>query len=256
MKHTALLILFLMMSVMLSCSSSDYSNKTESILIGELKKKVNDNSRMIESCEAYGNISFDSPEMSNSGFLELKVKMPDSIYIKIEGPFGLDIAAALITPDNFIYYNVQENKVITGSSTEANINAVLKFKLGFKDLVNTFCCSFIFDEEPGDTIEAQRGDNMYFLSKNREIGSQKFYVLPSNYMVNKYNITDNTGLILEVKYSSFSYTNKIQFPSQIKIKKPFEKQTVWVSYESVELNNKNIKFRMRYPGSAKIIKWE
>lgn len=252
LKHIRLLISFLTVFIFLSCSSSKDSGSPENIPVAELKRNINRNSEKIKTCEAYGSISFDSPEMSNSGFIELKVK-PDSLYIKLEGPFGIDIAQALITHENFIYYNAQENKVITGPSTEANINAILKFKLGFEDLKNTFCCSFKFGEDASDSSDAPTGENLYLLSIRREIGSQNFYIMPASFKINKYNITDNSGLMLEVKYSGFNLTD--DFPSQIIIKKPSEKQTVWINYDSVDLNNSNIKIQMRYPKSAKVIKW-
>jgi hypothetical protein len=241
--------------MILSCSSSKWTGNPESIPVYELKRNINKNSELIRTCEAYGNISFDSPDMSNTGFIEVKFKQ-DSLYIKLEGPFGLDIAKVLITPLNFIYYNVQENKVITGPSTETHINAILKIKLGFEDLKNTFFCSFIFAEEPNDSSEAPTGDNLYMYSINRESGKQNFYIMPANYKINRYNITGKTGLLLEVKYSGFNNTDNIIFPSQIKIKKPSDKQTVWINYETIELNNSEIKLQMRYPKSAKVIKWE
>jgi len=101
----------------IACSALRENTELDKIPVKEIKQKVNEHFNKIESLEAYGTIAFDSPEMSNSGYIEIRVKKPDSVLVKIEGPFGIDIANALITRTDFIYYNVQDNKVIMGPTS-------------------------------------------------------------------------------------------------------------------------------------------
>lgn len=35
--------------------------------------------------EASGNIAFDFPEQSGQGWIEVKIKKPDTVYVKIQG---------------------------------------------------------------------------------------------------------------------------------------------------------------------------
>jgi hypothetical protein len=101
----ALLIIISSASLLFYSCSAQKSGNLDPVSVKELKTRVNENSKVIESLEASGNISFDSPENSGSGWLELRIKKPDTVFVKIEGPFGISIANALITRNEFMYYN-------------------------------------------------------------------------------------------------------------------------------------------------------
>jgi hypothetical protein len=255
--------LFLLILVSLySCTgSSEDSNKIQQVPIKEIINKVNQNSNLISSLEASGSISIDSPELSNSASFDLKLKKPDSIQVKIEGPFGIAVASALITRKNFIYYNAQENKVITGPTNEINIGAILKIKVSFDELLNSFAGSFSMNDEPNDTTYAQIENENYVILENNDVFKKKYLIEPNGYKLNSYNVYDNSNnKILAVDYSNYcvetSTTGDVNFPAKIKISKPDKSETVWLDYDSKVINKKNITFVIKVPKSAKVIKWE
>ncbi|MGH2575479.1 MAG: DUF4292 domain-containing protein [Ignavibacteria bacterium] len=255
-KTLALLILIY------SCTASKEEVKElDKIPVKEIKEKVNKNSELIESLEASGSISIDSPELSNSGSIEVRIKKPDSVLIKIEGPFGIDIITALITRNNFIYYNAQENKAIMGPTNETNIGAILKLKVGFDELLNSFSASFNFIGEQEDSLDAKSENNNYIIQIISKNGMKKFLIEPKDFFINKYGVYDNNSITkLEVFYSNYRVesisSGQINFPNQIKITKPDKEQTVWLYYESKTINKKNLSFKIKIPTSARIIKWE
>ena len=231
------------------------------IPVKELKQKLNQNSDIIQTLEASGNISFDSPEQSGSGWLELKIKKPDTVFVKIEGPFGISIANALITRGNFTYYNVQENKAITGPSSDINIGAILKIKVSFDDLISGFTGGFIFDESDEDTSLVQSRNSLYLIQNVQPGGKQLFFIDPELYTITKYKFTDNSNIPqVEVDYSNYGEETasgiSVNLPATIKIKNPVKKQSVYVDYVTKEVNKKNITFKMKIPKSAKLIVWE
>ena len=65
---------------------------------------------------------------------------------------------------------------------------------------------------------------------------------------------------MEVNYSD--YINEtasganILFPNKIVIKNPEKKQTVYIDYSTTDINKKDLKFTIKIPKSAKLIKWE
>ena len=240
-----------------ACSGSQNDGSLEKIPIKEIKQKVNENSSRIETLEASGNISFDSPEQSGSGWLELKIKKPDTVYVKIEGPFGISIANALITRTDFTYYNVQDNKVITGPSTDINIGAILRIKVTFDELINGFTGGFNLPDGFNDSTGAESENNMYIIRN----GMQKFLIEPNRFTVQKYNSFDGESkTIVEVNYSAYSEestgSSSVNLPTSLKIKNPSKSQTVYVDYINKEINKKDLSFKMKIPKSAKVIKWE
>ncbi len=255
------LLLFFPALLMLSCTGSKEYAELDKIPIKEIKQKINEHFGKIESLEAYGTIAFDSPDMSNSGYVEVRLKKPDSILVKIEGPFGIDIANALITRTDFIYYNVQDNKVIMGPTSEINIGAILKIQLSFDELINSFSGSFYFENEEQDSLDAASENNSYVLRVDRDYSKKKFLIEPVSFVVNTYTVYDKKNKrLLEVNYSKFESESvpagTVNFPNQIIIYKPDTKQTVWLIYDGKELNKKDLSFKIKYPGSAKIIRWD
>lgn len=256
-KLYILLFILPFLTFVYSCSSSTSSRDIDDIPIKKLKEKVNKNSEQIQSLEAYGSISLDSPEFSNSGSIEIRIKRPDTVFIKIEGPFGIDIANALITRTNFIYYNVQDNKVILGKTNEINIGAILRIKISFDELINGFAGTFMLEDRPEDDLTASYENDLFLILQKQKSTISKFYIHPDYYFIKKYYISDeNNNLLLEVNYSDYKLANNIYFPNEIKIKNPVTKQTVWLSYDEIEINKSNMSFKLKYPKSAKIINWE
>lgn len=259
MKKVVGNILPFVLIVLIGCTASQ-NGEPDKIPVREIKQIVNDRFNKIESLEAEGSIAFDSPEMSNSGYIEVRLRKPDSIFVKIEGPFGIGVATALITRTDFIYYNVHENKVIMGPTTDINIGAILRIKVGFDELINSFSGSFYFPDEGNDSTDAAAEDNSYVLQIKKDYGKKKYLIEPKTYNINNYSVYDNNQKrLLEVSYSKFETestpSGNINFPNQITISKPDAQQTVWLSYDSKIINKKSLSFKLKYPKSAKVVVW-
>lgn len=251
-------IFFLLLSALLfSCTSSKTdSGELRSIPIKELKERINTNSKTIETFEGSGSISVETPEESNTGAIEIRIKKPDSLLVKIEGPFGIDIATALITGKEFIYYNVQENKVITGPTNEANMGAILKIKMGFDELLNSLIASFVFKDENNDSLDAPAENNNYLIMQNTGAGSFQYLIEPNSLLVDRYSVFDTSNKkVLEVTYSKYSNINSVYLPEKLIIKQPDKRQTIWIDYNTKNINGKELSFKIRIPKSAKVIKW-
>ncbi len=260
-KYIYSLLILALTAVFSACTGSGSDGEVPSIPAKEIKQKVNSNSELIESLEASGNISFDSPEQSGSGWLEVKIKKPDTILVKIEGPFGISIANALITRHDFIYYNAQENKAITGPSSDINIGAILRIKVSFDDLICGLTGGFKFEESAEDSSMAQSENNMYVINSGTTIGLRKFHIDPSSYTIIRYNSFDeNNSSQVEVNYSNYleesASGKRVNFPATIKIKNPEKKQSVYVDYVNREINKSGLTFKIKIPKSAKVTKWE
>ncbi len=241
------------------CSTSKMGDVAD-IKKGELKKRINENSSKIVSLEAAGNIAFDSPDNSGTGWIEVKIKRPDTVFVKIEGPFGISVATALITRSDFIYYNVQENKVITGPSTPLNIGAILRIKVSFDDLLDGLTGGIILESDSTDNDNANSSDNFYLVTKNKNESRYEYFVTPDIFLVSKYNVFDKqNSKIFEInysKYSSESFTSgEAQLPNKIEMKNPSKKQSVYVDYIDKKINPNELNIKIKYPKSAKIIKW-
>ena len=83
-----------------------------------LINKLEANRRKIKNFEGIGILSIESEQYDNSASFRVVMQKPDSIYLTILGPFGIELAQALVTNENYIFYDALENKAYTGEVNE------------------------------------------------------------------------------------------------------------------------------------------
>jgi outer membrane lipoprotein-sorting protein len=243
-------------AVLSSCTSSSESMREASITFEELSKRVNASAGKLSSLNAEGEISIDSPTLTNTGSFTVSINRPDSLYTKIEGPFGIDIADVLITRNEFIYYNATENKVIKGPSTQRNLGVILKMKVEFDDLVNALSGNFMIRNMDTSNYKISMLDDKYLLEQKSDRSTQRYFIDSEDFYVTKIQSVDESGkLLLEILYEQFYNSDGVFFPKKITMTRPKEKQYVWVNYVIEDLNPGKLKYRLKIPGSARKIQW-
>ena len=54
-----------------------------------------------------GKFTIETPEIAQSASFFLNLQKPDSVMLRIEGPFGIEVGAAIVTRDEFLFYNIR-----------------------------------------------------------------------------------------------------------------------------------------------------
>ncbi len=239
-----------------SCTSSNVNITESDITFGQLKKLVNENSKKLHSLDADGDISIESPNISNSGTITVSIRKPDSVFTKLEGPFGVDVANVLITRNNFIYYNVMDNKVITGPSTQRNLGIIMRVKMDFDDVLNAFSGKFTFDDDTLGNAKIEKADDNYLVTINTPNEMKKYWINADNFYVTKLGTYDRSGgTKLEIVYENFYQSDDIFFPKKITINRPKENQNIWLTYSREKFNGDKLTFKLKIPKSARKINW-
>ncbi|MEO8447659.1 MAG: DUF4292 domain-containing protein, partial [bacterium] len=219
--RSRLLILLFVSITLYSCSSSKVGNNSSEITFEEIKQRVNENAMKLKSVDAAGEISIDSPNMSNTGSITISILKPDSIYTKLEGPFGIDIADLLITRNDFVYYNASENKVIRGPSSQKNLGIIMRIKLEFDDILNAFSGKFIFSNENFKDAKITSEESNYVVSLTYDNEIRKYWIDSENYFVTKLITTELDGSTkVEITYDDFFESDNIFFPKRVYVTRP------------------------------------
>jgi outer membrane lipoprotein-sorting protein len=250
-------LIFLSCLIFYSCTASTTTTPSD-ISFEEIKGRVNENAKKLVSLDADGEISIDSPELSNTGTITVSINKPDSVYTKLEGPFGIDVADLLITRNNFIYYKPMDNRVIRGPSTEHYLSIILKIKITFDDLVNAFSGKFTFsnNNEEDKNVSVFMEDGNYLIVIKSETEVKKYWVDPENFYVTKLATYDkDENLKILILYEKFFESDGIYFPQKITINRPKEKQNIWLTYYSQKFNKNRLSYKLKIPKSAKQINW-
>lgn len=242
-----------------SCTVSNAVNKSNSdtLTFADITNNININSAKIKSFEGDGSIDFDSPENSNSASINIRRDaLHDSIYARISGVFGITGAMVTLNPENFIFYNVQSSYVVKGESSRKNISTILKINLSYEELRNIICAAFVFDSA-FKTDNINSNDVSYILTGNKAGISQKYYIDSKYKYVTKFISYDKSGSIAyEIEYNDYRLTEGIYFPMDVLFNVPSKKESIKLSYSSVNLNPEGLKFYFKIANNAEVYNWK
>ncbi len=106
MRKLTLITLLLIDTLILiiGCVPSQPTEDYELLPSERLTNKLEANRRKIKSFDGNGTIIVNTLEMDNSATFRVVLQKPDSIYLTIMGPFGIELAQALVTKEKFVFY--------------------------------------------------------------------------------------------------------------------------------------------------------
>ncbi len=249
------LSLFLM-SLALSCSPRTSAIDLTRTSPEDIIHRMEMNHHEIATFQARGSISIESQEFTGMASITVSIKRPDSILMKIEGPFGIDIGSMLLTTERFTYYDSHANRVITGPTTSKNIRSILKVDLTFADVMDVLSGATSLWREPHtpDSVSVD-DDQLLFLFKN---GSEKenYWVDPEKSVVVRYEVAENdTGPMLVTYYKRFRQFDTVFLPRSISILAQRENRRLSLYYDDIEINKPELDFTFVIPSNAKRVYW-
>jgi len=229
----------------------------DTLSITDIISKIAENSNKIKSFQGEGSIDFDSPDNSNSASITVNRDVAnDSIYAKISGIFGITGALISINKNNFVFYNVQSNYVIIGSSTKENLTSILKINISYNELKDILSASFSLDSS-SQNCKIDLNDDSYILTGYISNQFKKYYIDTKFYTVSRFMQYDSTGKIdYEVDYKNYEYSEGIYFPMEINFNIPAKDENIIIKYSKIDLNPGNLKFNFKFSKNAAIYKWK
>lgn len=257
-----LVLLLLITSVLISIPGCVPSKPTDDVEILPSERLINRlevNRRRVENFEGNGTINVRAGGVNQSASFRVVLQKPDSLYLTIMGPFGIELAQAVVTKNQFIFYDALNNTAYQGEVDSNILQEIFKIDLAFSELMDAFIGS------------VNLTDNLYQTPADYNIDYDKYvltYIDPqtlhkSIYRVDirelgitDYNIFDqNDNEILEGKYSNFELFESVAVPYKIEVKNTKNNQHVTIDYKNVIVNKRDIVINFKVPSDATIIKW-
>jgi len=241
------------------CVPSKPTEEVEILSSERLINKLEVNRRRIKSFEGNGTILVRNPQINNSASFRVVLQKPDSIYLTIFGPFGIELAQALVTKSHFIFYDALKNTAYEGKVDDEVLHDIFRIDLTFSELLDAFVGS------------VNLTNNLYKQPTNYEVIYDKYlitYVDSSSFKTSQYKVDvrelgiteyllmDKNGeAAIEGKYSDFGIIEGVAVPYKIELRNKKENQLVTVEYKNMSANKKNIYVDFEIPEDATIIKW-
>ena len=237
----------------------------------EIIQRVALHTHPVHTFRARGTISIESQEFVGTGSIDVSLKRPDSLLIKIEGPFGIDIGSMLMTVDRFTYYESHSNRVITGATTRRNIRSLLKVDLDFEGVLDLLSgiSSLSRETTPPDSLSLD-DDRLLLLFRNGS-STSRYWIDPDDYVVVQHDLLENRRTepgtddpIVETRYARFTtfehrksqaVTEDVILPRSINVFAHRQKRGVALYYSKVEVNSSALDFSLKIPETAKRVYW-
>jgi len=241
------------------CIPSKPTDEIELLPSERLINKLEANRRKIKSFEGVGTIEIESDIYDNSASFRVVMLKPDSIYFTIMGPFGIELAQALVTEKDFIFYDTFENTAYTGEVNEDVLRNIFKVNLSFNNLIDAFVGSVNLT----DNLYKQPND--YTVEKDRYVLT---YINPTEHTtaiyrvdirelgITNYSLKASDGSKdLEGNYSNFELLENVAVPFNIEVQNKVENQKVFITYKNIIANDRSIAIDLILPDDATIIAW-
>lgn len=242
-----------------ACAPTTSLEKEKIISPDRLIIKLEANRRKIKNFNGSGVISVQNKEFNAKSNFEVNLKKPDSLRISFFGPFGIDLAHALITSNGFLFYDVINNKIYKGSLKEEALQKILKINLPLSDVIDAFTGSVNLSnklrKEP-DKFEYEK--KYYRFTYVDSINSiEKVYTIKADDLsISENSIKKINGdKLIEGKFSSFKYFDNVPVPMEIMISDFRNQQQIKIEYRNVNINNELQNINIELPDDAKVIEW-
>jgi len=241
------------------CVPSKPTEEVEILPTERLVNKLEANRRRIRTFEGNGTITIKSNEFNNSATFRIVLVKPDSVYLTFVGPFGIEIAQALVTDKEFIFYDALQNTAYKGATGGDILHQIFKIDLSFSDIMDAFIGSVNLTK------------NLYKTPTNYQVIYDKYMLTykdsaastSSQYEVDVRHLgilhyllkNDNGNDLLEGNYSNFEVLENVAVPAKIEVVNRKQNETVTIDYKSMTANKKNIYIDFKLPDDASVIKW-
>ena len=242
-----------------SCVPSKPTEDIELLPSERLINKLEANRRKIKNFEGIGVFEIESDQYSNSANFQIVMQKPDSIYFSILGPFGIELAQALVTKENYIFYDALQNTAYRGQVNDDILKNIFKINLSFTDLLDAFIGSVnltpnLYKQPDNYSVDGEQYVLTYI---NKEDELKSVYRVDIRQLgITDYSLTSFDKTIdLEGKYSKFELIENVAIPFNIEISNKVLNQDVKIRYKNINANSKGLKVKFELPDDAEIIEW-
>ncbi len=218
----------------------------------EVFQRVIERNNAVRTLQSSGNISVDSPELSNSGAFQLSLKKPDSLLLDIRGPFGIHVGTLSLTKSSFQFYSALENQAIVGSPDSSSLLSILHVALPVEQILDAFTGAFPIVTD--SLIRFSKTDEEYLMAFHRNGKTIEYRVDADSYIITDYLVKDAEDKVLyKAEASRITTGSEVSTPSVLKISFPDDGRSISLVYRKVEINE-DVDCSFALPEHVKVIR--
>lgn len=236
MKRSVLILIGIIL-ISGSCARLFHKRSLEvaPISINEIRYRLARADLKLHTIKGNAQISVESPKMNFSAVASVTIKKPDSILIKIKGPFNLGSAALFMDQSQFLIYNSFENSVYTGSPQNIPLGRMMPIEITADKVLQAFSGMPTLDYYERDSVGFDHGQyTVLGFQKNQRI---KYWIDAKKFVVTALHILNqhNQPLVM-ISFKQFETRNEVTLPKLIQLVQPQRKTRITILYENRKSN--------------------
>ncbi len=195
------------------------------------------NNERLQTFQGRGRIVIAAPGRSYSLDAQIIVSRPDTLFLRLEAFWGMDVGWLFIDRNSYTLYLPTQNTYFSGSRDSLELSDFIDFYLPYDQLLNALFGSPLLVNLKD--AQVNHGEGVLFVNGNSDLG------------VHTYTIDKKRGVILESetrlvkdetfiveKYERFKKLGGMYIPRTIRIYRPLEKKGLTLFYEELKINGK------------------
>jgi hypothetical protein len=223
---------------------------TRSVTADRLVELVSERAAKLQTLTGTGSLMFDGPDLSGSASFELALRRPDSALIRLEGPFGIDIATVFLTRSSYTVYNSMANTVTSGSPQMGALRGVLPVDLSVDQLMDAFSGAITIPS--GVPLRYEVDGDRFLLAYKQLNGVATYRVDPEQIVVTGFALSDSAGTVIaEMTATRLKEYDGFSLPRSIRLHLPPSDSEIAIAYSRQEPNGPSPSFVFSVPRSAR-----
>jgi outer membrane lipoprotein-sorting protein len=253
------LISFISVLFIDGCIPSKPVQQERIISADRLIKRLEANRRKIKTFSGYGSISIKTADIDAKSTFQVEIKRPDSVKVSFFGPFGIDLATAIITQKDFQFYDAINNNYYKGKMRSEAMKQVMKINISFEELMDVLTGSVnMTDKLRNEPNIYESQEDFYKLTYNDSSASKAsvYLIRQKDLGITEYSVNDFKGKnMLSASYSDFRDIEETPIPYIINVIEILNNQKIKLEYRSIDVNKEIGNLNIDIPNDAKIIEW-
>jgi len=241
------------------CVPSQPTEDIELLPSERLINRLEVNRRKIKNIEGIGTLSVKTPQLDNSATFRVILQKPDSLQLTVLGPFGIELADAVVSSKEFVFYDALQNTAYTGQTDSEALQNIFRIDLNFSDIMDAFVGSVNLTENLYKTPDVYEVEYDKYILTYYDLDRQiikKYKVDVRQLGITDFELSTLDGeVIIEGKYSKFELIENVAVPFRIEVSNRKQNQKINIEYKKITANRNSINIDFSLPEDATIIKW-
>lgn len=222
-----------------------------------IRERISANFAGLQTLKGQATLSVETPEASYIANARIWFRRPDTVAIKVEASFGIDVGSLFAAADRFVLYLPRENICYTGFTSSLPLETFLSFPISYEELMH-----LLFGEEQPVEMKpfhATSKNQEWLLSGSWDARAYQYRFVADKGVVAEAKAWDQDGSLLWTKtFTRFVKKKRVVLPQSIRLEQPGEHRAIGLFYHTLTLNDQLIMKNIagRIPANAQRIEWE